>query len=153
MTKSEMQKLKEYIEINQWYMTEGEMAEERGLRPSQIDYVCNKFGFTPIKIADRIRDFILANTDMTLEEQAQQLNIGVAALKYHYNNLDISYITRKPGPKGKGELVKASISQNEPVKQTNKLANALKEIVNKYGNYNGFTEFSDKHMYNKMGFK
>lgn len=92
----EKEKLVNFIEINHYFMTQSEMAEETGCNPPLIKRICESNGWHPITIAERMKDFIKANKHLSLDEQAEKAGITVTGLKHHY---DINNIPLPPNKK------------------------------------------------------
>lgn len=122
------QQLKEYIAINHHFMTMQEMADETKESYGSIAYICKKHGYHPITIGERVRDFIIKNKNLSLQEQADKLGITLLALNEHYSK------TGTPLPEitpVKEEKSKLSISAQEFIKETIKSIKKRNDINRK----------------------
>lgn len=91
----EKEQLTSFIEINHYFMTISEIAEETGANFPAIKRICDERGWHPITIAERMDAFIKENKHLSIEEQADKLGMSVTGLKHHYKALDIPIPERK----------------------------------------------------------
>lgn len=87
----EQERLINFIEINHHFMTLSEISEETGSNIPLIKRICDKNGWHPITIPERMRLFIESNKHLSLEDQAEKAGLSVGGLKHHYelNNIPL----------------------------------------------------------------
>lgn len=95
MKKETKEKLINFIEINHHFMTVSEMAEETGCNSPLVKRICDDHGWKPMTISERMKEFILANQHLSLDDQAEKANLSVTGLKHHYEINNIPLPARK----------------------------------------------------------
>lgn len=81
MTKEE---LYAYLKDNHRLFTTTEMAEATAFSAQQIKTACDNCGFKPITMGERVKEYIENNQHLSLEEQAEKLDMRVDSLRHHY---------------------------------------------------------------------
>lgn len=112
--KVDKERLTNFIEINHYFMTVTEMAEETGANFPLVKRICDSNGWKPITIAERMATFIESNKNLSLEDQADKLEISVTGLKHHYEKLGIPLPERK---RKNARIDDSPVIQQEEVKQ------------------------------------
>lgn len=89
-----MTNLKSYIEINRWYMTTKEMAEELGVPVIKVSGILSYNKWTAISEADRLRELIAGRPDWTIEEFIESTGRSVQDIYSYAKELGIKIRTR-----------------------------------------------------------
>jgi hypothetical protein len=102
--------LEEYIKINAPFMTMNEMAEETGISYTRIFTKCKELNIVAIKPADRVKEYILANRDKTVEEIATHFDITASSVGVYAKELNLKIIK----PSEKRRMREAVLVENKP---------------------------------------
>lgn len=78
------EELQQYLIDNHRLFTISEMAATSGYAYNQIKVACDNAGLRPISIGERVKEYLECNMHLTLQEQADRLEMKIDALKYYY---------------------------------------------------------------------
>jgi hypothetical protein len=92
--------LAKFLRANHKIHTLSELAKLSGYSPGTIKYVCIGENIEPITQGERAYNFITRNMHLSLEDQADALEIGLPALKVHYKKSGLD-----PNKAGKGQRI------------------------------------------------
>ena len=83
------EELQAYVAKSYKIFTVTEMAEESGHPGATIKLMCDKMGVLPITQGERVHKFILNNMHLSLNDQADALEMTYEALKAYYKKFGI----------------------------------------------------------------
>lgn len=83
----------DFANINQYYMTLAEMAHELSITPTAMGRICDALGIVPITIRERTKEFILRNQHLTQEEIAAKLCVTKENIVPYIKELGIEILT------------------------------------------------------------
>lgn len=79
---------REFIRINHWLMTIGEMVDELNQQAGKtvinyrsLRYYCHRQGFKPARDRERASDFIRRHPEMTIPQLAAALNLAQCTIR------------------------------------------------------------------------
>lgn len=78
------EELPQYLRENHRLYTLSEMSEITGYSYSQIKVACDNEGLIVITLAERVKEYIECNMHLTLQQQADRLDMKVEGLRYYY---------------------------------------------------------------------
>lgn len=82
----------EFAKVNQYFMTQAEMAAELGISLSLLRKIC---GDTLIPQAQWCKDYIKANPGKTVQQYARLLDITEASVKAYCEDIGVEVLTEK----------------------------------------------------------
>lgn len=103
------EELVQYLVDNHRIFTIAELAENTGYTYSQTKVACDNAGLVPITTGERVKEYIQCNMHLTLDVQAEKLEIKVDSLRYYYKQL--GFDTKQAG-KGRRMLPTTVAARN-----------------------------------------
>lgn len=89
-----MTDLKQYVDINRHFMTTAEMAQEAGVDRQSISNILSRNKWTAISEPERLREYIQANKDRSIEHIAEKFGRTIQQVKTAANELGITLKTQ-----------------------------------------------------------
>lgn len=93
------EELLQYIKDHCEYFTCTEMAADTGYNHTTIKYIADQAGIKIITQGERIREYIRCNMHLTLEVQAEKLDLDIANLRYYYKQFGFNLKSAGKGQK------------------------------------------------------
>ncbi len=128
------EELVEYIKNNCEFFTCSEMAEFTGYSNATIKVLADQAGLKIITQKQREKDYVTCNMHLTIEVQAQKLDMNIEALKSYYRIFGI-----KPKQAGRGQKIDMNAHKEKAMRKsllkedgTIDLERALGPLAQKY---------------------